>query len=161
MNHEQNSVTTNITSNKGAEYRPDPVDLAIDALAAPRWSGSPDWRTFQENMMTHRTLFWRRTSLISLLACGALAAGAAVAWEWFPIAGTFSLNSGGSAQVTGEMATVDGGESFEANVDTGGVDISSGGSMEITMPDGSKATLVVEPNSAAAAPTAPRPGKED
>ena len=161
MNREQNSDCTETINTRGAASRRDPVDLAIDALAAPRWSGSPDWRTFQEQVMTHRTSFWRRTSVISLLACGVLAAGAAVAWEWFPISGTFNLNSGGSAQVTGEMAS-NGEDSFEANIDTGGVDISGGGSMEITMPDGSKATLVVEPgNAAAAAPAAPPAGKKD
>lgn len=161
MKREQDFDYAETTSIPGAVNRPDPFDLAIEALAAPRWSGSPDWRTFQEHVMTHRTSFWRRTSVISLLACGVLAAGAAIAWEWFPISGTFNLNSGGSTQVTGEMATVNGGESFEANIDAGGVDISGGGSMEITMPDGSKATLVVEPNNAAVAPTVPQPGKQD
>lgn len=158
MNRDQNNDYTETVTNQGAANRRDPVDLAIDALAAPRWSGSPDWRNFQEQLMTHRKSFWRRTSVLSLLACGVLAAGAAVAWQWFPISGTFNLNSGGSTQVTGEMATVNGGESFEANINTGGVDISGGGSMEITMPDGSKATLVVESGNRCAAPPA---GKKD
>lgn len=108
--------------------------------------------------MSDRASFWRRTSLLSLLACGVLAAGAAaVAWEWFPISGTMTLNSGETVEVSGQMADAGDG-SFTANLETGGADISGGGSMEITLPDGSKATLVVAPGgSAAPTPT----GKEE
>ncbi len=152
MNRGPNSDYTETIAPWGATNRPDPVDLAIDALAAVRWSGSPDWRSFQEHVMSHRTSSWRRTSVLSLLACGVLTAGAAaVAWERFPISGTMVLNSGESVEVSGEMA--DSGEGFfEAHVDAGDADLSSDGTMRITMPDGSKATLVVEPSDGAAAP---------
>lgn len=162
MNREPNHNPIETGSDSGATNRPDVVDLAIDALAAPRWSGSPDWRSLQEQIMSHRSSFWSRTAVLSLVAGGVLAAGATAAlWDWFPISGTMTLNSGKTAEVSGEMSELGGGASFEANVDTGGADISSGGSMEITMPDGGKATLVVEPSNGGAAPNAPTPPKKD
>lgn len=162
MNRESNRKSVETLSDPGATNRPDVVDLAINALAAPRWSGSPDWRSLQEQLMTHRSSFWNRTSVLLLLAGGVLAAGATAAlWDWFPISGTMTLNSGKTAEVSGEMSELNGGASFEANLDTGGADISSGGSMEITMPDGGKATLVVEPSNGGVAPNAPTPPKKD
>lgn len=138
---------TTARTDSGASRAVDPVDSAIEALAAPRWSGTPDWRSFQEQIMSHRTFGWRRFSLLSLVVGGCFAAGAVAgaAWERFSFTSTMQLNSGGTAQVSGEFIQLGDG-TYEVNADTGGVDISSGGSMQVALPDGAEATIVVEPS---------------
>lgn len=116
----------------------DPVDTALQALAAPRWSREPDWRTFQEKLMQTRTFGWRHFALLALLASGCFAAGAA--WDRFAFTGTMKLNDGGNAAVSGELIRGEG-DSFMAELKSD-KDLSSGGTLEMTMPDGRKATLV-------------------
>ncbi len=140
-------MTTNHT-----DPHPDPVDLAIASLAAPRWNREPDWRSFQETLMTTRTFGWRRFSLLSLLACGCLAAGTAagVAWERFTASGVMKLNNGTTANVSLDV-TPQPGNAFKADLKSD-KDLSSGGTMEITLPDGRKAMLATAPADAKAIP---------
>lgn len=124
----------------------DPVDTALSALAAPRWSKEPDWRSFQERLMSTRTFGWKKLGVLALLAGGCFAAGAAsgVAWERFSFSGVFRANNGQTANVRGEAVRTGDGQ-FEMRMETDGkIDVSGGGEMDITMPDGGKAKLVTQ-----------------
>lgn len=125
----------------------DPVDTALSALAAPRWSKEPDWRSFQERLMSTRSFGWKKLGVLALLAGGCFAAGAAggVAWERFTFSGVFRGANGQTANVQGEAVRTGDGQ-FEMRLHSDGkADLSGGGSMDITMPDGRKGQLVTKP----------------
>jgi hypothetical protein len=124
----------------------DPVDTALSALAAPRWSKEPDWRSFQERLMSTRSFGWKKLGVLALLAGGCFAAGAAggVAWERFTFSGVFRGADGQTANVQGEAVRTGDGK-FEMRLHSDGkADLSGGGSMDITMPDGGKAKLITQ-----------------
>lgn len=124
----------------------DPVDTALSALAAPRWSKEPDWRSFQERLMSTRSFGWKKLGVLALLAGGCFAAGAAggVAWERFSFTGVFRANNGQTANVQGEAVRTNDGR-FEMHLNTDGkIDATAGGTMDITMPDGGKAKLITQ-----------------
>ncbi|HEX8875611.1 MAG TPA: hypothetical protein VF777_02615 [Phycisphaerales bacterium] len=125
----------------------DPVDTALSALSAPRWSKESDWRSFQERLMSTRSFGWKKLGVLALLAGGCFAAGAAggVAWERFTFSGVFHDANGQTANVQGEAVRTGDGQ-FEMRLHADGkADMSGGGSMDITMPDGGKAKLVTKP----------------
>ncbi len=124
----------------------DPVDTALSALSAPRWSKEPDWRSFQERLMSTRSFGWKKLGVLALLAGGCFAAGAAggVAWERFTFSGVFRGADGQTANVQGEAVRTGDGK-FEMRLHSDGkADLSGGGSMDITMPDGGKAKLITQ-----------------
>jgi len=126
--------------------RTDPVDIAIESLSAARWTGEPDWRRLQEKIMSTRRFGWKHAVVAAILAGGCFAAGAAsgIAWDRFTFAGVMHLNNGGTANVVGEaIRTPDG--VLEMHLETDGADIEGGGTMDLTMGDGSKARLVTKP----------------
>lgn len=134
-------------NNHDSPHATDPVDTALSALAAPRWSKEPDWRSFQERLMSTRSFGWKKLGVLALLASGCFAAGAAsgVAWERFSFTGVFHSSNGQTANVQGEAIRTGEGQ-FEMHLNTDGkIDASGGGSMDITMPDGTKAKLVTQP----------------
>lgn len=142
MNHHDSPASPDRTN-----ASTDPVDSALSALAAPRWSKEPDWRSFQERLMNTRTLGWRKLSVLTLLAGGCFAAGAAggVAWERFSFSGVFRASNGQTANVRGEaVRTSDGRFEMRLNTDHK-IDASGGGEMDITMPDGSAAKMITKP----------------
>ncbi|MBY0113854.1 MAG: hypothetical protein K2Y21_13635 [Phycisphaerales bacterium] len=125
----------------------DPVDTALSALAAPRWSKEPDWRSFQERLMSTRSFGWKKLGVLALLASGCFAAGAAggVAWERFTFTGVFHAANGQSVNVQGGAVRTDDGR-LEMHLNSDGkIDVSGGGTMDITTPNGGKAKLITKP----------------
>jgi hypothetical protein len=136
----------NHDSQRDPQLATDPVDTALSALAAPRWSKEPDWRSFQERLMSTRSFGWKKLGVLALLAGGCFAAGAAggVAWERFTFSGVFRGADGQTANVQGEAVRTGDGK-FEMRLHSDGkADLSGGGSMDITMPDGGKAKLITQ-----------------
>ncbi|MBS0189290.1 MAG: hypothetical protein JSS51_14595 [Planctomycetes bacterium] len=123
----------------------DVFDRAIGKLAAPRWDREPDWRMLQEKIMSTKRFGWRQLLVLGVLAGGCFAAGAAsgIAWDRFTFDGIMQLNDGGIAVVQGEAIQREDGV-LQMNLDAHGADISSGGTMELTMPDGSRAQLMTK-----------------
>lgn len=124
----------------------DPVDVAMESLSAARWTGEPDWRRLQEKIMNTKRFGWKHAVVAAVLAGGCFAAGAAsgIAWDRFTFAGVMHLNNGGTAHVVGEgIRTPDG--RLEMHLDAGGADLKGGGTMDLTMGDGSKARLLTQP----------------
>lgn len=96
--------------------------------------------------MSTRSFGWKKLGVLALLAGSCFAAGAAggVAWERFTFSGVFRGADGQTANVQGEaVRTADG--KFEMRLHSDGkADLSGGGSMDITMPDGGKAKLITQ-----------------
>ncbi|MBX3389664.1 MAG: hypothetical protein KF691_09450 [Phycisphaeraceae bacterium] len=63
----------------------DPVENALKSLSAAQWTGEPDWRKLQEQIMSTRGFGWKRFLFAAALAGGCFAAGAAsgIAWDRF------------------------------------------------------------------------------
>lgn len=123
----------------------DSVDIAIESLSAARWTGEPDWRRLQEKIMSTKRFGWKHAVFAAALAGGCFAAGAAsgIAWDRFNFTGVMHLNNGGVAQVVGEAQRAPDG-TMEVRLDAGGADITGGGVMDMTLPDGTKAQLVTK-----------------
>lgn len=124
----------------------DSVDLAIESLSAARWTGEPDWRRLQEKIMKTKRFGWKSAVVAAALAGGCFAAGAAsgIAWDRFTFAGVMHLNNGRTANVVGEAIRTPEGV-LEMHLDAGGADIKGGGTMDLTLGDGSKARLMTQP----------------
>lgn len=123
----------------------DPVEHAIESLSAARWTGEPDWRKLQEKIMSTKRFGWKGVVFAAVLAAGCFAAGAAsgIAWDRFNFTGVMHLNNGGTANVIGQAERLDNG-TMQMWLNTDGADISGGGVMDMTLPDGTKAQLVTQ-----------------
>jgi hypothetical protein len=97
---------------------PDPLPATIDSLASARWMREPDWRTFQEKLMSVPRLPFLRSrpamlTLIGvLLLCGGATAAVKIYETFYVVEGVALLDDGttvqfkGTAVVDGQAATI-------------------------------------------------------
>ena len=88
---------------------------------------------------------WKHVLFVAALAGGCFAAGAAsgIAWDRFTFSGVMHLNNGGTANVVGEAVQQPDG-TVHVIVDANGADLTSGGVMEMKMPDGGTGMFVTK-----------------